>query len=88
MRAVATAVVMVLIAAAPATASSPSAWEEFRVDVRKACVQRARQLGMKAPQVVVHPFGTQSHGIAVLIEGSDKRICLYSKAARTVELTS
>jgi hypothetical protein len=78
---------LALIGAAPAKASSPAAWQDFRAEVRKACLQRAQQLGMKTPQVVVHPFGTQHHGIAVLIEGPDKRICLYSKTAKTADLT-
>jgi len=46
-----------------------------------------KRAGMRNPEVIVHPFGTQSHGIAVLREGADKRICLYNKRDKTVELT-
>jgi hypothetical protein len=71
----------------PAAASPPDAWQAFRADVRQRCLQAGRRLGMKAPEVVVHPFGTASHGIAVLREGADKRICLYDKRTKAVELT-
>ncbi|WP_334163546.1 hypothetical protein [Phenylobacterium sp.] len=78
---------LALASAGQAAASSPVAWEEFRADVRKQCLHRAQRLGMKSPKVVVHPVGTQNYGIAVLIEGNDKRICLYNKQQKTVELT-
>ncbi len=73
--------------AGPAVASSPAAWDDFRADVRKQCLAQAQKLGMKSPEVIVHPFGTESHGIAVLREGADKRICIYGKQSKKVELT-
>jgi hypothetical protein len=82
-----TACLLLVAVAGPAAASSPVAWEEFRADVREQCLQRAQRLGMKNPEVIVHPFGTQNYGIAVLREGADKRICLYNKQQKTVELT-
>lgn len=81
--------VAVLVALAPtaALASSPDAWAAFRKDVGDRCLAQARATGMKSPEVIVHPVGTESHGIAVLREGGDKRICLYDKRTKAVELT-
>jgi hypothetical protein len=75
------------VAALPtlANASSPDAWAAFRADVKAKCLAGAAD--MKSPSVFVHPLGTTNHGIAVLIAGSDKRICIYDKHAKTVELT-
>lgn len=80
---------LVLAAAAPvaAHASSPDAWAAFRQDVQDRCVAAGREKGMTAPSTIVHPFGTSSYGVAVLVEGKDKRICIYDKRAKTVELT-
>lgn len=75
------------LAPAAALASSPDAWAAFRLDVRDRCIAAGRAQGMTAPQAVIHPFGTQSYGVAVLIEGKDKRICVYDKRAKSVELT-
>jgi len=79
---------ILLMFPAAASASSPDAWAAFRADVRARCVAAGRAQGMKTPQIIVHPFGTQSFGVAVLVEGQDKRICIYDKRARTVELTA
>lgn len=79
------AVAALVPSAAPA--SSPGAWETFRADVKAQCLVVAKRAGMRTPEVIVHPFGTQGHGIAVLREGTDKRICLYNKRDKTVELT-
>lgn len=68
-----------------AHASSPDAWAAFRADVKAKCLAAAAD--MKSPTVIVHPLGTTNHGIAVLIAGSDKRICLYDKHTKAVELT-
>ncbi|MET0274359.1 MAG: hypothetical protein ABW360_15335 [Phenylobacterium sp.] len=73
--------------ASPALASSPDAWAAFRKDVGDRCLAAAKAQGMKAPQVIIHPLGTDTHGIAVLLEGSDKRICVYDKHTKAVELT-
>ena len=77
------------IAAAPtpALASSPDAWAAFRTEVGDRCVLAGKAQGMKAPRLVIHPVGTQGHGVAVLIEGGDKRICLMNKQTKVVELT-
>lgn len=71
----------------PALASSPDAWADFRVEVREACLSAAKTQGMNSPEVITHPFGSASYGIAVLREGDDKRICIFNKATKAVELT-
>jgi hypothetical protein len=80
---------VVLAALTPAVgqASTPGAWDEFRADVRARCLAAGKAQGMKAPEVVVHPLGTDAYGIAVLREGTDKRICIYGKQSKAVELT-
>ena len=84
---------MLLTAAAMAAvpglglASSPAAWDAFRADVAAKCLAAAQASGMKDPEVLVHPLGTETYGLAVLREGADKRICVYGKQSKTVELT-
>jgi hypothetical protein len=68
-------------------ASSPAAWDEFRADVAAKCLAAAQASGMKKPEVLVHPLGTEAYGLAVLREGADKRICVYGKQSKKVELT-
>lgn len=68
-------------------ASSPDAWAAFQVDVKAKCLAAAQTQGMKSPEVIVHPVGTEAYGIAVLREGADKRICVYGKQSKKVELT-
>jgi len=80
------AAALILAVAAPAAyASSPDAWAAFHDDVKAKCMAGASD--MKSPTIYIHPVGTSSHGIAVLIAGSDKRICVYEKKAKTAELT-
>lgn len=83
------AAVTVFAALIPAAsqASSPQAWEEFRTDVGAKCLAAAKATGMKTPEVVIHPLGTETYGLAVLREGADKRICVYVKQTQKVELT-
>ena len=77
-----------VLAIPAAAASSDDAWAAFRADVAAKCVAQAKAEAMKTtPQVIVHPLGTASHGIAVLIAGTDKRICVYDKHTKAVELT-
>lgn len=70
-----------------AGASSPDAWMEFRAEVRASCLAAASGVGMSNPEVIVHPFGSESYGIAVLRQGADKRICIFDKRTKAVELT-
>ena len=79
-----TTIVLAAVATA-AHASSPDAWAGFRAEVKARCLAGAAD--MRSPAVVVHPVGTQTHGIAVLIAGTDKRICIYDKRSKAVELT-
>lgn len=72
---------------AASQASSPDAWAAFRADVRARCLAAGQAQGMKTPKVIVHPDGSPAYGIAVLIEGGDKRICIYVKQTKAVELT-
>ena len=81
------AAALALSAPAAAFASSPDAWEAFRADVKAKCLAAAQATGMKSPEVLVHPLGTETYGLAVLREGADKRICVYGKQTKTVELT-
>ncbi|WP_309644303.1 hypothetical protein [Phenylobacterium sp.] len=75
------------LAPAASHASSPDAWAAFRTDVAAKCLAAAQASGMKTPEVLVHPVGTEAYGIAVLREGADKRICIYGKQSKKVELT-
>ena len=81
------ATAVALLAPSAALASSPAAWEAFEKDVGAKCLAAAQAQGMKAPEVIVHPLGTETYGLAVLREGGDKRICIYGKQTKKVELT-
>ena len=81
------AAALALSVPAAAFASSPDAWEAFRADVKAKCLAAAQATGMKSPEVLVHPLGTETYGLAVLREGADKRICVYGKQTKKVELT-
>jgi hypothetical protein len=81
------ALTIVLAAPGAAFASSPAAWQEFQTDVAAKCLAAAQATGMKNPEVLVHPLGTETYGLAVLREGADKRICVYGKQSKKVELT-
>ena len=72
---------------APVGEYSPDAWAAFQTDVKAKCLAAAQTQGMKSPEVIVHPVGTEAYGIAVLREGADKRICVYGKQSKKVELT-
>lgn len=84
-----TAAVFAFAVAIPvaAQASSPDAWADFRADVKAKCVAAAQGAGMKPATIIVHPFGTETHGVAVLVAGTDKRICVYDKHTKVAELT-
>lgn len=86
-RLVLTLAALAVLTPAVGHASSPAAWAEFTTDVRAKCLAAAQAQGMKSPEVIAHPVGTQAYGVAVLREGADKRICVYGKQSKTVELT-
>ena len=81
------AAALALLVPAAASASSPDAWDAFRADVKAKCLAAAQATGMKSPEVLVHPLGTETYGLAVLREGADKRICVDGKPTKKVELT-
>ena len=86
-RLVLTLAALAVLTPAVGHASSPAAWAEFTTDVRAKCLAAAQATGMKSPEVLVHPLGTETYGLAVLREGADKRICVYGKQTKKVELT-
>jgi hypothetical protein len=73
------AAAVAFLAPSATLASSPAAWDAFAKDVRDKCLAAAQAAGMKTPEVVVHPLGTETYGLAVLREAGDKRICVYGK---------
>ena len=81
------AAAVAMLAPTAGQASSPDAWAQFQSDVRASCLAAAQKSGMKSPEVLVHPVGTEAYGLAVLREGADKRICVYGKQSKKVELT-
>jgi hypothetical protein len=81
------AAAVAFLAPSATLASSPAAWDAFAKDVRDKCLAAAEAAGMKTPEVVVHPLGTETYGLAVLREAGDKRICVYGKQSKKVELT-
>lgn len=92
MRAIPPALLAVLLATPMAHASSPDAWEEFRVDVEKSCLASLPE-ALGTPNVFVEPTGTQSFGIAA-IEGLSPEsksqityVCIYDKQKQTVEVS-
>jgi hypothetical protein len=86
-RAILTLAALSALIPAVGQASSPDAWAAFKTDVAAKCLAAAQATGMKSPEVLVHPIGTEAYGIAVLREGADKRICIYGKQSKKVELT-
>ena len=83
--------VLVLAAGAPAHPSSDDAWEQFRADVEAACLEAAAPM-FEAAKATVHPFGSQSYGLALVTgkakaaEAQISAICVYDKKAKAVEI--
>ena len=79
----------VLLAAAPAAASSSDAWAEFRAQVETSCRALVNQPGSVA--VEVNPFGSERYGVAILTianGGTSERLaCIFDKATEAAELT-
>ena len=55
--------------------------------MRSACLAAGQAQGMSNPTIVVHPFGTESYGVAVLRQGEERKICVFNKQTKAVELT-
>lgn len=82
--------ILLLLSASPAFASSEDAWVQFRADVETACSALVPEKGETA--IEVNPFGSESYGAALLITsfpdgGADRYVCIYDKAAQKAELT-
>ena len=68
-------------------ASSPEAWEEFRGEVKAACLALAANL--KNPSIQVDPFGTQSYGVALVKAEGDAAtyVCVFDKVTKAAEFS-
>jgi len=75
----------------PSSASTESAWEDFRADVADQCTAAA-QATLRDIRVRVDPLGSSDYGLALIdgvAERADTRsqvICIYDKQDKTVEL--
>jgi len=71
-------------------ASSPDAWEEFGINVKKACIKLAPP-ELKNPSIAVDEYGSESYGIAVLQGLQDgvpvSYVCVYDKKSEKAELS-
>ena len=77
---------------ATAWASSDDAWEEFRAAVEQSCRVLIEAPSSARVAVEVNPFGSESHGAALVTvahdQGQDRMICIYDKVAGQAELTA
>jgi hypothetical protein len=72
-------------------ASSPDAWEEFRLNVKRSCLRASSDIQIK--KIHVDDWGTGSYGFAI-VSGSPKnnnkitllRVCVYDKKSQEVEI--
>lgn len=83
--------ILPLLAATPAFASSDEAWQDFRQEVETACAALAPDAGETA--IEVNPFGSDSYGVALLIsvmpdESVDRYVCIFDKQSRKAELSA
>ena len=76
--------------ASPALGSSEDAWAQFRTDVGAACLALVREPGTVS--VEVNPFGTESHGVAIVTvtteTGVDRMVCVYDKITGKAEISA
>jgi hypothetical protein len=78
--------------AAPSSASSPDAWDEFRQEVQQKCAALAEGR-IEQPRIVVDPFGTESYGVAILTgkavgaETVVSSICVFDKKSQAAEIS-
>jgi hypothetical protein len=81
---------LLLLAASPALADSPDAWEDFRKEVAAACAALVTDPGTVTTEV--NPFGSASYGAAIVTVtadyGTDRMICIFDKSSREAELTA
>lgn len=87
------ALLLLLVAAVPALASSDDAWQEFAKEVGDKCLEAAAPM-LEGARVAVDPFGSERFGLAVLsgkAKGADvtvSYVCVMDKQSRAVELGS
>jgi hypothetical protein len=83
-------IILSLLPVVESYAASPEAWEEFRIDVERACLALA--VSLDRPKVIVNPFGTESYGVAMLIGdekgGGETYACVYEKRTKRAELSA
>lgn len=81
---------VLLLAALPAAADSPDAWEDFRQTVATTCTALVQDPGTVT--VEVNPFGSESYGAAIVTVtaeyGTDRMICIFDKQTGSAELTA
>lgn len=83
--------VTVLIAAAPAIASTDDAWAAMHADIKDKCIALAPPGA--SHKIEINPFGSERFGAAIVTttmqDGSAERaICIYEKQSQTAEMTA
>jgi hypothetical protein len=73
-------------------ASSDEAWEEFRQEVKEACLQLVKD-NLLVGNIQVDPYGSESYGFAVMIGiepgTANERLvaCAYDKQSKSAEVS-
>ncbi len=81
-----------LLAPAPALASSEDAWKEFRAKVLKSC-EKAVAGKLEKAQIAVDPFGSDSYGVAIAqgvstdAKAPRRIVCIFDKRSGKVEVS-
>lgn len=79
-------------AIASASASSDDAWQAMRDRARIGCLEKAATMAIGKVEAVVDPFGTQSHGVAILVrrESAERPklayVCIMNKRTGEFEV--
>lgn len=87
-----TLIAALLLAPAPALASSEDAWKEFRAKVLKSC-EKAVAGKLEKAQIAVDPFGSDSYGVAIAqglstdAKAPRRIICIFDKRSEKVEVS-
>lgn len=79
--------------ATPALADSPGSWEDFRQQVREACLATLDVLDVPGETTLeVNPFGSERYGVALVrvahTDGEDVMACVFDKATGSAEVTT
>ena len=87
------ALLLPLLLAGPATASSGDAWASFAKDVEAKCKAAVKAM-IDKPTAIVDPFGSSTFGLAILTgkaRGASVTVsylCVYDKKTKAVEVGS